>query len=171
MVKDVNEKQSVDGLIQNAVQADASEILQLYRSMRNGPAKWNDSYPSMETIAFDLSRDSLFAMKNDDGEIIAVISIDQDEEVEALECWSASLSPGGEISRVCVKKEYQGRGIAAKMVQHAMQVLRDRKRKSIHLLVLEEHKTAVGLYQRLGFLRVGECDLYGKHFLCMEREL
>ena len=166
-----NENDTLNPWIQNADETDTEDLLCLYRSMQNGPAQWSEHYPNADTIAFDLSRNSLFVMKNQQKEIIAAITIDQDEQVEALSCWSPSRMPGGEISRVCVRKDYQGKGIAAQMVQHAMAVMKTRGKKGIHLLVLGDHKVALRLYTRLGFEPVGECDLYQKHFLCMERSL
>ena len=70
--------------IELATKNDKTEILALYRSMIGGKADWDENYPSMETIEFDLSRDALFVMKNDAGEIIACISIDENEEVSEL---------------------------------------------------------------------------------------
>ena len=63
--------------IKRAVEADKEEILALYRTRLYGPADWNEYYPNEETIEFDLSRDALFVMKNDAGELIATISIDE----------------------------------------------------------------------------------------------
>ena len=40
------------------------------------------------------------------------ISIDHDDAVEALTCWRADLAPSGELSRLCVRKDMQGQGIA-----------------------------------------------------------
>ena len=49
---------------------DKEEILALYRTFLYGPADWNEYYPNEDTIEFDLSRDALFVMKNDNGQII-----------------------------------------------------------------------------------------------------
>ncbi len=48
---------------------------------------WDEDYPSNETIDYDLSRDTLFVMK-DAGKVIATISIEVDEDVDSLECWN-----------------------------------------------------------------------------------
>lgn len=86
--------------------ADKDKILALYRTMLYGPADWNENYPNEETIEFDMSRDALFVMKNDSDEVIAAISIDKDDEVDALSCWDKSLAPSGEFSRICVQGKY-----------------------------------------------------------------
>jgi len=159
------------GKIGLAKETDKAEILAMYRTRLYGPADWTEDYPNEETIDYDLSRDSLFAMKNADGEIISVISIDKDEEVEALDCWSKELAPGGELSRLCVRQDMDNRGIAKAMMRYAFDVLRTRGKKSVHILVKTGHEIALTAYSTLGFARVGTCNLFGKDFICMEMVL
>ena len=71
--------------IKKAAEEDRNAILKLYRTRLYGPADWNEYYPSMENIEFDIAHDSLFVMKNQKGEIISAISIDHDEEVDKLD--------------------------------------------------------------------------------------
>lgn len=150
---------------------DSDEILNLYKTHLGGPADWNEYYPNEETIVFDLSRDALFVMKNEADEIIAAISIDRDEEVDALTCWNQRLTPAGEISRVCVRRDMQNRGIARVMMQYVFEILKERGMKMVHILVRAGHEAALRSYSHLGFLKVGECELFDKQFICMEREL
>ena len=150
---------------------DSDEILNLYKTHLGGPADWNEYYPNEETIAFDLSRDSLFVMKNEEDEIIAAISIDSDEEVDTLTCWNKSLTPAGEVSRVCVRKDMQNRGIAGMMMQYVFEILKERGMKMVHILVRTGHAAALRSYSQLGFLQVGECELFDKQFVCMEKAL
>mgnify|MGYP000544608230 FL=1 len=120
MKKETEDKIEAAGRsIGKAEESDKEELLRLYQSMIGGPADWNEYYPSMETIEFDIAHDSLFVMKNEKKEIIACISIDHDDEVDALPCWSNSLQPSAELARVCVRKDMQGQGIAKMMVAKA----------------------------------------------------
>ena len=128
----------------NATPKDKEELLSLYHAMIGGPCEWSENYPDENTIAFDLKNEDLFVMKNDKEEIVATISIDHDDAVEALTCWRADLAPSGELSRLCV-------------------------RKGVHILVREGHVVALSTYAKIGFETVGECDLFDKHFVCMER--
>jgi len=159
---------SVYGNIAPAGVEDKAEILALYKTMLYGAADWNENYPNEETIDFDISRNSLFAMKNEYGEIIAVITIDQDPEVEALDCWDKALAPGGELSRLGVRKDMNNKGIAREMMRYAFAELKVRGKKSVHILVKTGHVVALASYSKLGFKQVGECNLFGKDFLCME---
>lgn len=125
----------------------------------------------MDTIEFDLSRDALYVMKNEKNQIIAAISIDLDEAVENLTCWSPALAPGAELARLCVHAEYHNRCISRAMMQHAFDVLRTQGIRSVHILVKTGHTVALHAYETLGFRRVGECFLFEKDYVCMELAL
>lgn len=157
------------GKIINATPKDKEELLSLYHAMIGGPCEWSENYPDENTIAFDLKNEDLFVMKNDKEEIVATISIDHDDAVEALTCWRADLAPSGELSRLCVRKDMQGQGIAKTMMNYASDVLKSRGMKGVHILVREGHEVAISTYAKIGFETVGECDLFDKHFICMER--
>lgn len=158
-------------IIQRAVMADKEEILNLYRTRLYGPADWNEYYPNEETIEFDLSRDALFIMKNSKEEIIAAISIDEDEEVDSLSVWNENIAPAGELARLCVREDMQNQGIAKEMMRYAFDVLKEQGKKSVHILVRKGHEGAIACYTSLGFEKVGECVLFEKEFICMERGL
>lgn len=108
-------------------------------------------------------------MKNDLGEIIAAISIDEDEEVDKLPCWS--IMPGGELSRLCVRKDMQNHGIAKEMMRYAFDMLKNEGKNGVHILVRTGHTKALSTYAKLGFKTVGECHLFDKDFICMEIKL
>ena len=157
--------------IQRAAGADKEEILNLYRSRLYGSADWNEYYPNEENIEFDLSRDALFIMKNSKEEIVAAISIDEDKEVDSLSVWNENIAPAGELARLCVREDMQNRGIAKEMMRYAFDVLKKQGKKGVHILVRKGHTGAIACYTALGFQKVGECSLFEKEFICMEREL
>ena len=157
--------------IVNATAQDKDEILKLYK-MQIGRefCPWTEEYPDGETIDFDLSRDSLFIMKEDE-RIVAAISIDEDEEVGALPFWNKDLAPGREAARLAVLPEYQNRGLARQMLRYAMKVLKQRGYRSIHFLVNRYNVKALRSYATLGFKTVGECHMFEQDFLCYEKKL
>lgn len=158
--------------IMQATTTDTEEILRLYKAQLGQEfCAWDEHYPERQDIAYDLSRDALFVMKNEAGEIVAAISLDEDENVENLPCWTADLQPGGEVARLAVRKDYQNQGLAREMIKYAMDVLRERGRKSIHYMVNRDNQKAVRSYAHLHFPQVGTCELYGQPFLCFEQKL
>lgn len=154
-----------------ATREDKEEILALYRTMLYGPAEWNEYYPDEETIEFDLSRNALFVMKNSQEQIIAAISVDEDEDIDKLVCWSRELMPSAELSRLCVRKDMQNQGISRQMMRYVFEILKKEGKKGVHILVKTGHEAALSSYRALGFRTVGECNLFDKDFICMEIKL
>ena len=172
-----NKKESKDSnrkmrAIVQAEEKDKGEILRLYKTQLGREfCPWDETYPGEKEIEFDLSRDALFVMKDEKGKIIASISIDEDEAVEKLECWTPELQPGKELSRLAVDPDYQNHGLAREMLQYGMQVLYSQGYKSVHFLVNRHNKKALRSYAALNFQTVGECELYDQPFLCYEKAL
>ncbi len=156
--------------IQLAEAPQKEAILALYRGMLGGAADWDEQYPSMEHINADMARGNLFVMTAG-GEILAAISIDEDEAVAQLPNWNPELEPAGELSRLCVRQEYQNRGLARVMMEYAFEQLRSRGCKGVHILIREGHAVAVRSYAHLGYSPAGHCRLFGKDFSCYERGL
>lgn len=154
-----------------ATDSDREQLMTLYKEQVGREfCAWDEDYPSTETIDFDLSRDALFVMKENDA-IIAAISIEIDEDVDRLECWDRNLFPGGELARLAVTPSRQGTGIARLMMQYGMKALKERGYKSIHFLVNKYNIPAIRSYAKFGFSVVGECHMYDQEFLCYEKEL
>ena len=82
---------------------EADTVLKLYRSLLGTPyCVWTEEYPSEKEVEFDLSRDALFCMRDDAGNIAGVISIDDDPNVShaGQKPWCRQRrSPGWEYVR------------------------------------------------------------------------
>ena len=154
-----------------ATESDREQILELYQAQKGREfCAWDEDYPSDETISFDLSRDSLFVMK-ENGKVIAAISIEEDMDVDNLDCWDRDLFPGGELARVAVDPFMQSRGIGRQMMEYGLKALKERGCKSIHFLVNKHNIKAIKCYAHFGFGVVGECYMYDQDFLCYEKAL
>lgn len=155
-----------------ATEADQKEILSLYRSVIGiEGCTWSMEYPNENTLAADLKRGDIFCMKNQNGEILGTISIDVDEAVGRLECWTKTLSPAAELARLGVKKQYQNRGIAGLLLKGAMGELLHRGYKGVHFLVSKTNERAIRAYGGMGFQILGECDLYDEDWWCYEKAI
>lgn len=155
-----------------ATKTDEAEILALYRSLAGTEfCAWTENYPNEIEIEGDLSRDALFCLRDTDGRIVGVISIDDDKEVEKLPCWSEALKPAAELSRLGVRVESQNQGIARQLLQYGMDELKARGYKSVHFLVCKTNKKAIRSYDKLHFNIVGECELLGENWWCYEKAL
>lgn len=88
-----------------ATEENKEEILKLYKiQLGREFCPWDDSYPGMKEIEFDLGRESLFVMIDGqeinadavrkEDRIIAAISIDDDPQVESLIAGAINWHPG-----------------------------------------------------------------------------
>lgn len=155
-----------------AEKEDREEILALYQSLVGTEfCAWTENYPNEDTIDGDMSRGGLFCLKEDRDGIIGVISIDDDKEVEKLNCWSKALTPSAELSRLGVRVDYQNKGIARKLLQLGMKELKNRGMKGVHFLVCKSNRKAIRSYDKLSCDIVGECELFGEQWWCYEKKL
>lgn len=158
--------------IESASARDREELVRLYTLQKGREyCSWTEDYPAPENVDEDLAHDALFVIRDQTGCILAAVSIERDEEVDRLPCWSARLAPAGEIARLAVHPLWQHRGLGRRIVAGVMQVLKDRGYRSIHLLVNSKNIPAIRTYGFFHFDQAGECDMYYQHFLCMEKDL
>lgn len=152
--------------------SDEEAVMGMYRSMiGTDGCTWNMDYPNEENFRLDVADERLFCLKDAQGSLIAVISIDQDALVDALAVWKKHEVPSGELARLAVSEKYQNRGIARQMILAAMEVLRLRGYGSARFLVSKTHTRALRSYAKLSFECVGESDLYGHDWYCYQKSL
>lgn len=157
----------------HATQAEAGEILQLYKSLLGREyCPWSEEYPTEREIAFDLSRDALYCLREEGtNRLVGVISMDDDPQVKELPCWSPELTPVAELSRLGVSVDWQNRGIARRLLREAMEELKRQGYRAVHILVAKDNVKALRSYEKLHFTTVGECELYDHTYWCYEKEL
>lgn len=159
-------------LFMPAGESDADEILKLYQSVLGTEyCAWTESYPSMETITYDLQRDALYVMRDAAGAIIGAITVDDDPEVNALSCWSGGSEQWAELSRLVVRMDHQNQGMACDMVVRLMELLRQKGYLGIRYMVSKKNLKALRSYQKLQAARVGEAALFGDEYWCYEKRL
>ncbi|MDE7366160.1 MAG: GNAT family N-acetyltransferase [Lachnospiraceae bacterium] len=161
-----------DLVFTSATEEDQEEILSLYRSaIGTEGCTWSIEYPNEDILKDDIEHQRIFCMKNQSGEIVGIISIDVDEEVGKLACWTEGLKPAAELARLGVKRQYQNMGIAKLLLKGAMRELVRRGYKGVHFLVSKTNERAIRAYAGMGFRVSGECNLYGENWWCYEKEL
>lgn len=147
-------------------------ILSLYRAAIGTPGStWSYDYPNEEILEGDYQRGDLFCLKNQNEEVIGAISVDADEIVDGLTCWTKELRPGAELARLVVREDYQNQGLARVLLNSVMEVAKERGYKSVHFLVSKTNYKALNSYAKLNFNNVGESDVYDANWWCYEKEL
>lgn len=150
---------------------EADQVLALYCSVTGGTyCTWNETYPGMQQIREDLESNNLFVLKSGE-KIIGAISIVPENELDELELWEMKDGRIAEIARVAVAPEYQGKGLAQKIVSEIETVLKNRGYRAVHLLAAKVNIPACRTYQKAGYRLQGECDMFGHHFCAFEKTL
>ena len=150
---------------------DAAGVLALYDSLRNAPGcTWDEDYPGMIEIDGDIQRGDLY-IDTDERGVRAAISVCVDDELEEMNVWSESTLPAGSFMRVAVRADAQNRGIAREMVRFALDELKRRGFRGVHILVGRENFAAQRCYAPFGFRIAAEMEKYGVNWHCMEGEL
>jgi ribosomal protein S18 acetylase RimI-like enzyme len=70
-----------------------------------------------------------------------------------------------EVERIYIRKEYQGKGLGEKLMDHAVQIGKEMKKRHIWLGVWEKNTDAIAFYTKRGF------HVAGRHSFKMGNEL
>lgn len=150
---------------------EADHVLALYRSVTGrNYCTWDDNYPGMQQIREDYESNNLFVLRSDK-KIIGAISIVPENELDDLELWNINECKIAEIARVAVAPEYQGKGLALKLVIETEKVLKNRGYCAVHLLAAKVNMPACHTYRKAGYQLRGECDMFGHRFCVFEKRL
>lgn len=88
-------------------------------------------------------------------EIAGYLKVNTDE-AQSEEMDDESL----EIERIYVKKEFQKHGLGKQLMNKAVEIASEQKKKKIWLGVWEENENAIAFYQKKGFVQTGSHSFY-----------
>lgn len=153
-----------------ATAADHDEIFALYALCKQcDGCTWDDEYPGEGNFVEDIAHRALYVLKSH-GKIIAAMSAGFPCEMQAFPMWSACEKPG-EIARVAVHPDCQGRGLGGKLMKLTLATLHGKRHDAVHMTVSPGNPAARRLYEKSGFTYRGYARRYGQIWLCMERKL
>jgi predicted GNAT family acetyltransferase len=72
---------------------------------------------------------------------------------------------------VAISPDHRGHGYAAVMVRELVELFKKDGCKAVHILAASINMAAQKTYERIGFVRRGECDMYGSHYFAYELTL
>ena len=165
-------------LIRPATTGDISAIMQLVRRvvplMRNsGNLQWDEHYPNPEVFADDIAVAQLWVSEID-GQVAGIAALTMDQSPEYADVGWDITQPVIVIHRLAVDPEFQGRGIAIALLEHAETVALQRGILQIRLDTNTHNQVTQRLLPKLGYRLVGEIGLAfrpGLRFYCYEKLL
>ena len=93
-------------------------------------------------FSFFLREDVCFFVAEEEGKLVGY-------------CGIVTVLDEGDIVKVAVSGKYQRRGVGRRLLQGTMEKMREKGVRVFHLEVREGNQAAVGLYEKLGFVRDG----------------
>ena len=147
-------------------------LLMLCRSAAMGCAQttWDEEYPNREILQWDIDNGALFTVWLGE-EQIGLLSMGQaEEELDSL-TWRLPAKKPCEFARFGLKKEWQGKGAASRVLQAAFAHSAARGYDAVRILVSRSFEHGCRLYEKNGFVRCGEASLWDCDFYCYDRAL
>lgn len=154
---------------------DVKSIMELIKEAvkdmdSKGILQWDEIYPSEDVIRQDIRNNSLYVFCDNEEIVQAIIVLNEfyDKEYEDLS-WDYNNGKHLIIHRLCVHPEYQGRGIALKLITFAENFAEDNNYQSIRLDAFIPNKRACEMYDRLGYIKRGIIKFRMGNFYCYEK--
>lgn len=131
---------------------------------RNGIYQWNSNYPSVAIIEKDVNSGFGYIMKDND-KCIAYVAINEEQPIEYSQIiWSTDNSNVLVVHRLCIHPEFQGKGLAKRIMKFVEDYALQNHYKCIRLDTYSANNIALRLYENIGYKKLGQVFF-------MEREL
>ncbi len=155
-----------------AVESELPAVLALWESAKREPhSVWNEAYPTIDDARHDLETGNLYVLCEEGRGVIGTLAVCPENEMDALDCFSCRHEGVRELARIAVASDRHGHGYAAHMVNAICAILAERGVPALRLSVARDNLPARRTYPRVGFLAVGEAEMYGGDYVIMERIL
>ncbi len=143
---------------------DFNEIVKLYaKVIKTTYTTWDKDYPSKAMVKDDITKERLVALTID-SKIVGVAAIDDNKFEEE------GIKVGG-FARICISPDFQKQGLGTKFVKHILEMLKARGCKKIKLRVSMKNIAAIKMYEKCGFVNVGDDFNYELEWFLFEKEL
>lgn len=159
-----------------AVPAEAAEVFSIYRAairrmQASGIDQWDDVYPTQAVIEQDIANSSMTVGLTDG--IITCAFVLNDEQWESYENgrWKYPDLRYSVLHRLCVSPACQGKGVGMQAIQYIEALLKSEGVDVIRLDAFPQNHSAIKLYEKLNYIKVGEAIFRKGIFYLFEKKL
>lgn len=143
---------------------DLPQIIGMYREIirkmdRDGLQIWDDIYPC-GYFEDDIKNNRLYVM-SDGSEIAAALALCSSNSGEGFIEWENTSGKALYLDRVGVSVKHRGKGIGALLLTSAKETAKALGAEYLRLFVVDINAPAIGLYQKIGFIRAK--GIYDEH--------
>lgn len=136
-----------------------------------GIMQWDSIYPDKLTVIGDIESKALYCYeeeKNIKG--IITLSEEQDPEYATLN-WRFNPKKILVVHRICIDPDYQGKGIGKALMKYAEDYGREKGYEALRLDAFIQNPISCGLYEKIGYQKVGIITLRKGQFYCYEKRI
>lgn len=154
------------------VEAAMAILASCIASMRaHGLDQWDERYPAREDIDRDIAAGTLFLALHAAAPI-GMITLNETQPPEYRPIpWLYTAGRIAVLHRLAVHADFQGRGIASRLMAFAEAAARQRGYAAIRLDAFVHNPAALGLYTRRDYRRAGIVRFRKGEFFCFEKNL
>ena len=152
--------------------SDKDEIFRLYRLTidvfeKLGIFQWNDEYPSLHDLNENLIAGSTWILRQN-GSIIAAVTLDANQEQQYSQInWAYPSDKIMVIHRLVIHPDYQGKGLAKKMVLFSEELALEQGYDVIRLDAFIGNPYSQNLYRHMGYHEaIGYCYYHVPAIMC-----
>ena len=162
--------------VRKAAAADLPEVVRLFagairRMDENGIPQWDEIYPDEAILAEDIAAGNMYVYIIG-GRIAAVFVLNREFDPEYVKGdWRYPNSDFAVVHRLCVSTDFQHMGVAASAMRAAEAILKNGGVESIRLDAFPRNPYAIKLYEKLGYVKTGECDFRKGRFYLYEKKI
>ena len=138
---------------------------------RKGIYQWDSIYPTRNTLEEDIKKKQLY-IGIYEGTVVSAYVLNQEyDEQYANGEWKYPNSTYYVVHRLCVNYDFQHRGIGKKTMIHIENELRKKNIETIRLDAFSENIYAIKMYEKLGYVNVGEANWRKGKFYLLEKKI
>lgn len=123
-----------------------------------GIHQWDEIYPNLEGVENDARAGSLFVIRHENACVASVCLNESQPEQYRLLPWRCVVGRALVIHRLCVHPQWQGRGLAGKLMDFTEDFARRFSFASIRLDAYTGNPRALALYEKRGYHRIGQAS-------------
>ena len=138
-----------------------------------GIYQWNEFYPSSDIIENDIMSEDCYVLK-DHEKCVAYVAINEDQSPEYSQIsWATDGRKVLVIHRLSVHPEFQGKGIAKKILKYIEDFATKNNFSSIRLDAYSGNEKALNLYEKFGYKSAGQVYFPRRDlpFYCYEKNI
>lgn len=163
-------------MIRLATKSDLNDVLSITKAcaskmITENIYQWNESYPDRATFEKDIKHKNLYVFE-EEKKILGciVISLEMDSEYKDLN-WLTPNDQNYYVHRLAVHPNFQGQGIAKKLMNFALELAKKNRMLSIRLDTFSGNAKNQMFYESLNYISVGRIYYPNQSqlpFICFE---